>query len=344
MKKISFISKLALFLLLLSFITDCSKIKNKKVIILANSDWDSIIVNNNIARYIIEKGYGYPVKLNFINWKEIGDKVRSAEIDLCMEIWPQNRKAWYQELLKTDTIIDIGITIERAPQFFIIPAWTADKYNIKTIFDMKKHWQLFENPSNQSKGFFHNGPISWDVHNINIIKLNSYGLHKFYDYSKISSAENLDMALIRAQDNKQPVFGYYWAPTAIFGSYDWYILEEPQYNPECWEKIVKALNTKNQPDIKQACAYPDASILKIAHKNLQKKAPELIIMLKKMVIGLEPMNNTLAWIKREEVKLTDWNKIAIYYCNNYEKRWKTWVTPKAYQKIKKELNNISKLK
>jgi ABC-type proline/glycine betaine transport system substrate-binding protein len=61
-------------------------------------------------------------------------------------------------------------------------------------------------------------------------------------------------------------------------------------------------------------------------------------MLKKMVVGLEPLNKTLAWAKAHD---NDREKAALYYLSNYEHRWKTWVTLKAYKRIKKALKESS---
>ena len=58
-------------------------------------------------------------------------------------------------------------------------------------------------------------------------------------------------------------------------------------------------------------------------------------MLRKMEVGLEPLNRTLAWA--EENGVEDWNEVAVYYLKSYEDRWKIWVTPTAYERIKEAL-------
>ena len=54
-----------------------------------------------------------------------------------------------------------------------------------------------------------------------------------------------------------------------------------------------------------------------------------------MVVGLQPINVTAAWAVENEIQ--DWELAAIYYMENYEDRWKTWVTDDAYKKIKEAL-------
>ncbi len=57
-------------------------------------------------------------------------------------------------------------------------------------------------------------------------------------------------------------------------------------------------------------------------------------MLEKMVVGLEPLNKTLAWAKEND---RNWDEASVYYLKNYEDRWKSWVTPKAYKRMYKAL-------
>ena len=92
---------------------------------------------------------------------------------------------------------------------------------------------------------------------------------------------------------------------------------------------------KSLRPIDEACAYETLPIEKLAHSGLQKKAPDVVEMLKKANVGLEPINETLSWAAENEV--ADWEEAAIYYLQTYEDRWESWVTPGAYEKIRKAL-------
>ena len=62
-------------------------------------------------------------------------------------------------------------------------------------------------------------------------------------------------------------------------------------------------------------------------------------MINKMVVGLDPLNATVAWATQNAVD--DWERAAIYYLQNYEDRWRTWVTSDAYAKINAALEKSS---
>jgi len=200
---------------------------------------------------------------------------------------------------------------------------------------MKDQWELFQDPDDPSKGIFYNCLMIWKCSEINDVKLEAYGLTRHYNVISPGSDSALEAALARPQERHQPVFGYYWAPTALMGVYDWYILEEPPYAAQCWEKVMAAREDTSLRPIDQACAYETVPIDKIAHKGLLKKAPDVVEMLRKMMVGLEPLNDTLAWASENDVE--DWESAAIYYLQTYEDRWRTWVTQEAYQKVKKAL-------
>jgi len=258
-----------------------------------------------------------------------------GEVDLNLEGWQQNIPDWYEEHIEAGNIVNLGMNFEGGPQFFIIPRWVAEEFNIKTVFDMKDHLVEFQDPDDPSKGIFYNCIIGTQCAGINEVKLEAYGLTRHYNLVSPGSEKALAAALSRPQVSHQPVFGFHYSPTALIGAYDWHILEEPAYTKECWEKVTAASQDKSLRPIDEACAYPSSPIDKLAHSGLENKARDVVEMLWKMEVGLEPLKRTLAWT--EENGVEDWNEAAVYYLKTYENRWRTWVTPEAYKKIEEAL-------
>ena len=122
-------------------------------------------------------------------------------------------------------------------------------------------------------------------------------------------------------------------------AYDWYVLVEPPYGDECWRQVLRAAADDGSSPSAQACAYESIPIDKLARAGLRRKAPEVFTMINKMMVGLEPLNTTVAWAIQNAVE--DWERAAIYYLQNYEDRWRTWVTPDAYDKINVSLEKSS---
>jgi glycine betaine/proline transport system substrate-binding protein len=130
--------------------------------------------------------------------------------------------------------------------------------------------------------------------------------------------------------------GYYWAPTALMGAYDWHVLEEPAYSDECWQRVISAANGESASP-EQACAYETLPIDTLAHSGLEQKAPDVVEMLRKMNVGLEPLNQTLAWAVENAIG-DDWEQAAVHYLLTYPSRWRGWVTPEAYERINEALD------
>ncbi|MDD5037759.1 MAG: glycine betaine ABC transporter substrate-binding protein [Dehalococcoidales bacterium] len=298
--------------------------------------WESQWLHNAIGQFVVEEGYGYPTETVELTEEVFMALIAEGDVDVNMEEWFQNCPDWYDKHIKDGTIEAMGNVLEGGPQFFCIPKWVAEEYNIKTVFDMKDHWELFKDPEDPSKGSFINGIYGWTAWGINDVKLEAYGLYQYYNSISPGSTGAEMAALAGPQKQHQPVFGYYWAPTSLMGMFDWYILEEPEYNDEVWAQILAAIEDPTLRPLDEACAYPDQAIPIIVHKGLRAKAPDVVAMLEKLNVGIERCNKTLAWAEENEVR--DWEKAAVWFLREYDSHWQTWVTPEAYNKIKEALD------
>jgi glycine betaine/proline transport system substrate-binding protein len=312
-----------------------TKDEEKPTIKLADAQWDSLWLINAITEYIIDEGYGYPTESIQMTTAIAQVSLSEGEVDLFMEMWQQNWLDYYNEQVAAGTIENGGEVYEGGPQFWVIPQWVHEEYNINTVEDMKDHWELFKDPEDPSKGAFLNCIVGWQCEAINAVKMEAYGLDEVYNLITPGSSGALEAALAGPQKKNEPVFGYYWAPTPLMGMYDWYVLEEPAYDPDIWDKIVAAKDDESLRPLEEACAYETLPINKGFNKDFKTKAPDLYTMLKKMNVGLEALNKGTAYAKENEIQ--DWSKVAVWYLENYESTWKTWVTDDAYDKIKDAL-------
>ena len=296
-------------------------------------------VNNAIAEFIIEKGYEIPVEEVVATTQVLLETLPKGEVDLNIEGWQHNIIDWYDEQIEKGNIVNLGMTYEGGPQFFVIPRWMAEEHNIRTVSDMADNWSLFQDPQDPTKGVFYNCPIGTQCIDINTVKLEAYGLARYYNSVQPASLTSLAAILSRAQERRQPVFGYHWEPTAVMGAHDWYVLEEPSYTDECWGGVMAATLDRSLRPIDRACAYESPPIEKLAHKGLLRKAPDVVEMLRKMVVGKDLLSITLAWGEQNEVE--DPEQLAIHYLQTYEDRWRAWVTPDAYELVNQALQGIS---
>ena len=318
----------------------CGGDDEKPIIRFADSQFESLWINNAIAQYIITHGYGNPVESVETTTPIMQASLANGDVDVMLELWQQNIIDWYNEEIAQGNIENLGATYEGGPQFFAIPTYVHEQYGINTVFDMKDHWELFKDPEDPSKGAFINCIIGWQCAEINMVKMEAYGLTEMYNVISPGAAAAMDAAMAGAQKKKEPVFGYYWAPTSLMGAYDWWILEEPPYNEAVWEKITAAREDKSLRPLSEAVAYETLPVDKGVHKTLKDKAPDIYDLFAKMDIGLQPINVTAAWAVENNIQ-GEWEKAAIYYLRNYEDRWSTWMPDKQFKKVKEALEEAS---
>lgn len=308
--------------------------EEKPTIRLIDAQWESLWIANAVAEVIIEEGYGYPVEPVVTTTAVYLVSFPKGELDVMLEGWPQNTPDWYDEHVYAEDgeLESLGISVEGGPQFFIIPQWVHEEYNINTVEDMKDNWELFKDPADPTKGAFNNSLIGWECTEINKIMLEAYGLDEYYNILDTGASGSLEATLAAAQKKHEPVFAYYWEPSAIMGMYDWYVLEEPEYDPDVWAEIQDALADESLRPLDEACAYESVPLPKVIHKSLRDKAPDVVAMLEKFQLSLERCNKAAAWAYENEVG-GEWEKVAVWYLREYDSVWKNWVTSDAYNKI-----------
>jgi len=308
----------------------------KPTLKLSNTEYESVWLMNAVAKFILENGYGYTVEDVSLAVPVAQVSLSAGDIDAWLDCWWWYYLEWWNPAIADGEIEDLGPSMEPAPSFWTIPQWVHDTHGITSVFDLADNWQLFEDPEDSSKGLFINCPIGWQCQQINQIKLEAYGLTDYFNISE-STYAGLDAALAGAQLKEEPVVGYYWAPTAMMGMFDWYILEEPDYDDAVWDTIMKAVDDDSLRPLDEACAYEAVSPRNAIWSGLHEKAPEAVAMFEKMNIGLEQTNKASAWVKDNEVE--NWEKAAIWYMREYESRWKSWIPNDIYTKVKAALDD-----
>ena len=292
---------------------------------------------NQIAAFIIEEGYGHKVEMVESTIKEIHERLVTGDIHITLELWTENNLVWFQEESAKGSIQDLGALYSGGRQYWIIPQWYAVEKGIKTVTDMAGHWRDFANPEDPSKGIFFNCIFGWACRDINKVKLQAYGLDRYYNAVSPISPDALKSIYESAVKRKLPVFGYYWEPNFIMTHHDWYILEEPAYSEAVWLDIIRAAEDPTAPPPKQACAYKNNAVHKVAHRTLVKKVPDIVRMFEKMTIDINAFNRILVQTGKTELDQSDFESLALAFLKNQPASWHPWVTRAAKTKIEQAL-------
>ncbi|NIO03672.1 MAG: ABC transporter substrate-binding protein [Proteobacteria bacterium] len=302
-------------------------------IVLGYHGWDSGRVNDNIAKFVIEKGLGYKTELIPADTIVLVTGLRRGDIDIDMEMWVENVQKAYDEGIAEGSIIDLGSDFPDSWQGFLVPTYVIKgdpergiepmAPDLKSVFDMPKYWKVFKDPEDPSKGRFYSCIPGWGCEKVNRAKIHAYGLDKTYNILPPGSDAALSGSMVAAYTKGKPWFGYYWAPTWPLGKLDMTPLEEPPYKKELWNE-----------EAGYACAYPSVSVNIVVHSSLPKRAPDVVEFLKKYETSQAIHNKILAYMQDTGGKAEDG---AIWFFKNYESLWTTWVSSEAAAKVKAAL-------
>jgi glycine betaine/proline transport system substrate-binding protein len=308
----------------------------KKVIKFADTQFQTLWVNNAIAGFIVKNGYGYPVETVEMTTPIFQQSIAKGEIDVMMEIWRNNIMDWYLDVTKSGKMLDLGDTYEKSTQGWYVPRYMiegdttrnikATAPDLKSVTDIPKYKQLFADPENPDKGLLINCITGWQCAKINAIKVHAYGLAGEINLQEPGAAAALDAAIVGAYKKGKPFLAYYWEPTWLAGAYDLVQLQEPPYTEECNDAIQAVLKDKSgdmsKVTAQAGCAYETIGIHKGVTSSLKERAPEVIAFLEKMSVGTDPLNKTAAYMQASNVQA---EKAAIWFFEQYPDRWHSWV-------------------
>jgi glycine betaine/proline transport system substrate-binding protein len=314
----------------------------KATIIFADFGWDSAQVHNRIASMIVEKGLGYPVKFVqgetiMLNTALIQAKGGEAP-NVNMETWTENWQELYDEGLAkgkdpstNQGFIHLGSNFPNSVQGWYVPRYVVEgdpdrgikpmAPDLRSVDDLPKHWELFKDPEDPSKGRFYSCIPGWSCALVNEKKFDVYGIRKYYNIMQPGSGPALAASMETAYKRGKPWLGYYWAPTWVLGKLDMYQLEEPAFNKEIWEST-------------KGCAYPPVKCDIVVHKDLPKEAPEVVEFLKKYETTLDINNKFLAYMQDNKASTEE---AAQWFLKNYEDLWTQWVSADVAAKVKTAL-------
>lgn len=318
----------------------------KETIKFADTQFQSLWINNEIAMFIIEHGYGYPVDSLEMTTPIAQQSLADGEVDVWMELWRANWYDMYVEMTEAGKIVDLGNTYERSVQAWYVPRYVVEgdeergidpmAPDLKSISDLPQYWELFKDPEDPNKGAFISCITGWQCAEINRVKFYAYGLDEYYNIIEPGSSGALDAAIAGAYMKGNPVFTYYWEPTWLIGLYDMIMLEEPEYTDECWAEIdeirqgVVDENLAGEVPESAGCHYETLAISKGVNSALPDRAPELVEFLKAMDVGTDALNKTAGYMTSEEVDASD---AAAWFFENYEDKWRSWVPEDVAEKV-----------
>lgn len=307
-------------------------------ILFGGLDWDSNAFHTEVARIILERGYGCETDVLPGTSLPLLQGLARGDIDVLMEVWQDNVTIAWTEALESGLVVDLGVNFPDAVQGWYVPRYMIEgdpsrnlkavAPDLKSVFDLPKYKHLFQDPEQPDKGRFYNCIAGWSCEVNNSNKLISYGLADSYTNFHPGTGAALAAAIASSFKQGTPLLTYYWGPTWVLGSYDLVKLEEPAYTAEAWQAFVA------NPQAAPAVAYPESKIVVGANSQFAASAPEVVRFLTDYETTSKMVSDALAYMQARPGSTA--RDAAEYFISRYPKVWRKWVSPKIAAKVVQE--------
>ncbi len=95
----------------------------KPTIVFSDLKWQSARIQNRIAMFIVEHGYGYPVDQISGETRVLWDNLLDGDSLVTMEIWlPNQQEAWDKAIID-GAVIPLGKSLDANWQGFVVPTY-----------------------------------------------------------------------------------------------------------------------------------------------------------------------------------------------------------------------------
>ena len=289
----------------------------KETIVFSDLNWTSAQVQNRIAQYIVEHGYGYPTDVVFGGTLPLFQGLRGGDTHVTMEIWLPNQATAWEEALANGEVVPVGASLGKDWQStFVIPAYLQEEYpDLDHVDDLKepKFQELFSTDDSRGKARLVACVPGWSCELVNDAQIEGYGLTDYLHVIKPGSQDAMFSEVYGAYERGEPWLGYMWGTGDPALLLDLVLLEETPYSDECWYTT-------------QACAFEDASILIAVHPTLPIRAPEVIDFLREWDFNISVYKGVAQWSDENDATVEE---AALNWLMEEGDTWSAWVSGEA---------------
>ena len=303
-------------------------------IVFADLNWDSAQMQNAIAKFIIQTGYGYPTDGIYGGAVPMFESLTRGNVHVMIEVWLPNYQEVWDESLIEGSIIPLGRSLDDNWQSgFVVPSYVIEgdpergiepmAPDLNTVMDLHKYRQVFATPASRGKAVLVDCLASWACAEINHKKAIAYGLDGMIKFKDPGSADLLFASLYDAYEKGEPWLGYLWGPTDIVSKLDLTLLEEPPYTKLCWVAD-------------KGCAYASADVMTAVHPSLIARAPEVVEFLRLWHI------DAASQIAAEDHMAStggSFEETALWFLQTQEAVWTQWVPSEVADRVREALEN-----
>jgi len=310
----------------LALFAGCDRSSNKSAkadpppaITLRFSDvgWDSIRFHNAVARFVIEKAFGYATEEISGTTPLTYPALKEGNIDVLMEMWTDNVPTYDQDIANKE-LLEVSVNFDDDAQGVYVPRYVIEgdasrgikplAPGLKTVRDLRNYKDVFSDPEEPGKGRLYGAVSGWNIDTVLFKKYTLYGLDKTFTYFSPGSDAALSAAFTSAYEKGLPIAGYYWEPTWLTGKYDLVRLADDPCDPLRFNDGIGD--------------FPAVQVTICATNSLPGKAPDAFAFLQQYRTSSALTAEALAYMYDNKA---DYDATAKWFLKNNQEVWYSWL-------------------
>ena len=288
---------------------------------ITEMDWGSAIIVTQVAKFLLEQGYGCSVTtVPSASVPALASVSETGKPDIITELWTNGAPA-YVPLLEAGKINELTRELsDGGLEGLFIPVYLAEAHpELTTIEGVLANPDLVGNR-------MHNCPVGWNCQTVatNVAKGGGFAAAGIEDFVH-GSGETLTASIGAAYAAKEPWFGYYWTPSLVMGKFPMVQVDLGPHDPS-----KQACNSDKDCATPTMQSWPSSVVTTVVTSEFESSHPAETDLMRNLSFTNEMMNSLLAW---QDAEGASGDETAVYFLSTQQELWGSWINDAARGKL-----------
>ena len=288
---------------------------------ITEMDWGSAIIVTQVAKFLLEQGYGCSVTtVPSASVPALASVSETGKPDIITELWTNGAPA-YVPLLEAGKINELTrVLSDGGLEGLFIPVYLAEAHpELTTIEGVLANPDLVGNR-------MHNCPVGWNCQTVatNVAKGGGFAAAGIEDFVH-GSGETLTASIGAAYAAKEPWFGYYWTPSLVMGKFPMVQVDLGPHDPS-----KQACNSDKDCSTPTMQSWPSSVVTTVVTSEFESSHPAETDLMRNLSFTNEMMNSLLAW---QDAEGASGDETAVYFLSTQQEIWGSWINDAARGKL-----------
>ena len=288
---------------------------------ITEMDWGSAIIVTQVAKFLLEQGYGCSVTtVPSASVPALASVSETGKPDIITELWTNGAPA-YVPLLEAGKINELTrVLSDGGLEGLFIPVYLAEAHpELTTIEGVLANPDLVGNR-------MHNCPVGWNCQTVatNVAKGGGFAAAGIEDFVH-GSGETLTASIGAAYAAKEPWFGYYWTPSLVMGKFPMVQVDLGPHDPS-----KQACNSDKDCATPTMQSWPSSVVTTVVTSEFESSHPAETDLMRNLSFTNEMMISLLAWLDAEGAS---GDETAVYFLSTQQELWGSWINDAARGKL-----------